>query len=108
MEGNSGTLRIRIGGQQELSTQGFNTTSFPGQAASLLPGLLTVTQTELTPAGDHELPIKSCPLDDHFLITGRPDCRLRLDRVSLLQVESLGCYVRFLDIRLAAIPKGVD
>ncbi|MDQ3765473.1 MAG: hypothetical protein M3460_29735 [Actinomycetota bacterium] len=29
------------------------------QAASLLPGLLTVIRTGLTPAGDDELPIRS-------------------------------------------------
>src|SRR5436309_15710204 len=44
---------------------------FPDQAASLLPGLLAATRTGLTPAGDDELLIRSQPLDDHLLITGR-------------------------------------
>jgi hypothetical protein len=44
---------------------------FPDQAASLLPGLLTVTRTGLTPAGDDKLQTKTRPLDDHLLITGR-------------------------------------
>jgi hypothetical protein len=44
---------------------------FPDQAASLLPGLLTVTRTGLTPAGDDELQTKTRPLNDHLLITGR-------------------------------------
>jgi hypothetical protein len=44
---------------------------FPDQAASLLPGLLTVTRTGLTPAGYDELQTKTRPLNDHLLITGR-------------------------------------
>jgi hypothetical protein len=32
---------------------------FPDRAASLLPGFLTTTWTGLSPAGDHELPIRS-------------------------------------------------
>ena len=47
----------------------------PDRAASPLPGSLAITRTGLTPAGDGELPIKSQPLDDHLLITGRTDCR---------------------------------
>lgn len=42
----------------------------PDRAASLLPGLLAVTRTGLTPAGDDELQTKSRPLNDHLLITG--------------------------------------
>jgi hypothetical protein len=48
---------------------------FPDQAASLLPGLLTVTRTGLTPPGDDELQTKTRPLNDHLLITGRTGCR---------------------------------
>src|SRR5512132_2665771 len=44
---------------------------FPDQAASLLPGSLATTRTGLTPAGDDELVIRSSPLDDHLLISGR-------------------------------------
>jgi hypothetical protein len=47
-----------------LSTLGFDparfqTGPFPGQTASLLPGLLAATRTGLTPAGDDELVIRS-------------------------------------------------
>src|SRR4051812_11359585 len=56
---------------------------FPDRAASLLPGLLAVTRTGLTPAGDDGLLIRSCPLDDHLLITGRTNCSTS---------SSVGCH----------------
>ena len=55
---------------------------FPSRAASLLPGSLAITRTGLTPAGDDELPIKSQPLDDHLLITGRTPCSTSCPSVS--------------------------
>src|SRR3954451_1211309 len=53
---------------------------FPGQTASLLPGLLAATRTGLTPAGDDELQTTTRPLDDHLLVTGRTGCRTRRRR----------------------------
>src|SRR3954454_9620623 len=61
---------------------------FPDRAASLLPGLLAVTRTGLTPAGDDELLIRSCPLDDHLLITGRTNCSINDHYMRLLQERS--------------------
>ena len=50
---------------------------FPDQAASLLPGLLAVTRTGLTPASDDELRTRTSPHSGHLLVTGRTGCSTR-------------------------------
>ena len=62
---------------------------FPDRAASLLPGLLAATRTGLTPAGDDELPIRSQPLEDHLLITGRTGWSTDVERL----VKATVCLV---------------